>query len=250
MKHRITKSWLPDLPDFRDQLFEVSKPKPLSKKVDLRTGLPPIYDQDVLGSCGPNAIGAVFDFERNRQGKPFLNPSRLFMYFNARETEGSINEDAGIMIRDGIKSVAKKGVCSEIDWPYDIAQFATRPSPACYASALNNQVLSYRRIAPNLRSMMQCLASGFPFVFGFSVFDSFESDAVAKTGIVPMPKSSETLLGGHAVVACGYNQNTTRFLCRNSWGAAWGQDGYFEMPFDYLSNENLADDRWTIKLVE
>jgi C1A family cysteine protease len=97
--------------------------------------------------------------------------------------------------------------------------------------------------------MKGCLASGFPFVFGFTVYTSFESEEVAHTGIVPMPSEGEQALGGHAVVAVGYNDASKRFIVRNSWGVQWGQKGYFEIPYEYLINSDLADDFWTIKLI-
>jgi C1A family cysteine protease len=98
--------------------------------------------------------------------------------------------------------------------------------------------------------MKGCLAAGFPFVFGFSVYESFETQAVAKTGVVPMPDKKEKMLGGHAVMAVGYDDSEGRFIVRNSWGPKWGQGGFFTMPYDYLVNQDLAADFWTIRLVE
>jgi C1A family cysteine protease len=107
----------------------------------------------------------------------------------------------------------------------------------------------YQRLLPNLNQLKGCLALGYPFVFGFSVYESFESATVARTGKVPMPKPREALLGGHAVLTVGYDDVEERFLMRNSWGASWGMAGYFTMPFDYLVDPNLCDDFWTVKSV-
>lgn len=95
--------------------------------------------------------------------------------------------------------------------------------------------------------MRSCLADGFPFVFGFTVYESFESQQVAKSGVVSMPKPTERALGGHAVLGVGYNDAKKTFIVRNSWGDDWGQKGYFIMPYKYLSDRNLADDFWTIR---
>ena len=249
MKRRY--GYIPDLPDFRDHRYKLAAPIPLPPVVDLRPGMPPVYDQGQLGSCTANAIAAAFDFERNRQGKPFITPSRLFIYFNEREMEGTVDSDSGAQIRDGIKSVADDGVCAETDWPYDIPEFLFQPPPACYGSALKNQSLLYERIPSDLTLMLQCLAGGFPFVFGFSVYESFESDAVAASGIIPMPATNESQVGGHAVVAVGYDQSRQAILVRNSYGPDWGfEGGHFWLPYGYASNPDLADDRWVIKLVE
>jgi C1A family cysteine protease len=150
------------------------------------------------------------------------------------------------MIRDGIKTLKHQGVCAEKKWPYIISKFAAKPSPACYKEALDHQITSYHRIL-TLDEMRRCLAEGFPFVFGFTVYESFESQEVAKTGIVPMPQPNERSIGGHAVLAAGYDEAQQRFIIRNSWGIGWGQKGYFTIPYDYAANRNLSDDFWTIR---
>ena len=182
--------------------------------------------------------------------KKAFTPSRLFIYYNERAIEGTLNEDSGAMIRDGIKSVVKQGVCKETDWPYVIARFTKKPAKTCYTEAMNHQVVSYQRVTQTLNQMKGCLASGYPFVFGFSVYESFETSTVAKTGKVPMPRSGETMLGGHAVAAVGYNDADQRFIVRNSWGGDWGKKGYCFMPYAYLTDPDLAADFWTIRMVE
>lgn len=250
---RYHYGWLPDFPDQRDFLYAAPMAvlRVLPAKANLRRQCPPVYDQGALGSCTANAIGAAHHFEQLRQqaAHAFL-PSRLFIYYNERVLEHTVNEDAGAQIRDGIKSVVKQGVCPETQWPYVIAQFTRKPSPACYEEALEHQVLSYRRLQPLLAQMKGCLASGFPFIFGFSVYESFESPTVARTGRVPLPQSGERVLGGHAVLAVGYDDAIQCFTVRNSWGATWGAKGYCYMPYAYLTDPNLASDFWTIRMVE
>ena len=138
-----------------------------------------------------------------------------------------------------------------------VRQLCNRPRPAwvlvhpseCYRQAEKERVSQYLRLDNGLVSLLTCLASDFPFVFGFSVYESFESSTVAQTGVVQMPKRGERLVGGHAVVAAGYDLAAKRFVVRNSWGARWGQHGYFTMPFDYVTDPYLAADFWTIRQV-
>ena len=252
MNHKIKRyGWTPDLPDHRDHLFaalsEVLAKLPPS--ADLRGQCPPVYDQGQLGSCTANAIAAAMEFDRIKEALQDFMPSRLFIYYNERVIEGTVASDGGAQIRDGIKSVASQGVCPESEWPYDIAQFATKPTSQCYTDAALDKAVSYQRLTHDVNQMKGCLAGGYPFVFGFTVYESFESQQVAQTGVVQMPQSGEQSIGGHAVLAVGYDDQSQRFIVRNSWGANWGMQGYFTMPYAYLMDANLADDYWTIRLV-
>lgn len=248
--HRF--GWQPDVPDHRDHLYAapVIYLAKLPAKADLRKQCPAVYDQGQLGSCTANAIGAAMQFERRKQKlKPDFVPSRLFIYYNERAMDNSIGSDAGAQIRDGIKSVSKQGDCPEKEWPYVIAKFTDKPAAACYKDALKYKAVQYQRVPQVLNQMKGCLASGYPFVFGFSVYESFESAQVAQSGIANMPGSTEKLLGGHAVLAVGYDNATQRFIVRNSWSDGWGMKGYFSLPYAYLTDPNLSADFWTIRLV-
>lgn len=189
-------------------------------------------------------------FVRMKQGLDGFPISRLLLYYNERAMEGTVNEDAGAEIRSGMKSVAKQGVCPEDLWPYDIKKFTKKPPRTAYRRALKHQTVRYMRVAQTLEQLKGCLAEGFPFVFGFTVYESFDVGKVAKTGMMSMPKASEASLGGHAVMAVGYSNAKKRFLIRNSWGTDWALKGYFWMPFDYITSSDLADDFWTIRQVE
>jgi len=244
--------WIPDLPDQRDHLYAapVVHLAKLPPKVDLRGKCPAPYDQGELGSCTANAIAGAIQFDRMKQKlKNNFVPSRLFIYYNERVIEGTVQSDSGAQIRDGIKSVAHDGDCPEKEWPYDIAKFAAKPVAGCYKDALRYKALTYQRVVQTLSQLKGCLASGYPFVFGFTVYESFESDAVAKSGALPMPAPKEKVLGGHAVLAVGYDDSEQRFIVRNSWGKTWGLHGYFTMPYAYLTDNNLADDIWTIRVI-
>jgi len=243
--------WTPDLPDHRDFLY--AAPTPVLRKIpvraDLRSKCPKkIYSQGQLGSCTGNAIAAAIEFDLMKQrARKVFTPSRLFIYYNERAIEHTIDEDSGAQIRDGIKTVAKLGACPEDEWPYDILQFTEKPSSSCYTDAKKNLVKVYQRLVQDLNTMKGCIADGFPFVFGFTVYQSFMSASVARTGNVPMPSTAEKVDGGHAVLAVGYDDATRRFTVRNSWGKDWGKGGYFFMPYAYLLDDNLAADFWTIR---
>lgn len=244
--------WQRDLPDHRDFLFTapLATLGPLPAKVDLRPQCPPVYDQGQLGSCMANAIAAAIQFDRLKQKISDFAPSRLFIYYNERVMEHSVASDSGAQIRDGIKSVGQQGDCPETEWPYVVAKFKSKPAAACYKDALKYKVVSYQRVTQTMGQLKGCLAAGFPFVFGFTVYESFESPAVAKTGRAPLPKTGEQIVGGHAVVGVGYDDAKQVFIVRNSWSASWGLKGYFTLPYAYLSDPNLASDFWTVRVVQ
>ena len=240
--------WVPDLPDHRDLLYNQLRavPPSLPVSVDLRPKCPPVENQGNLGSCTANALAGALEFLELESRTPFTDLSRLFIYFNERVIEHTVKSDSGAQIRDGIKTLAKQGVCPEKKWPYVISKFEVKPGPACYTEAKKHTITSYHRIL-TLDEMRTCLAEGYPFVFGFTVYESFESQEVARTGIVNMPESGERAVGGHAVLGAGYDDNQRRFFVRNSWGKEWGQHGYFTIPYGYLASRNLADDFWTVR---
>jgi C1A family cysteine protease len=245
--------WAPDLPDHRDHVYSAPLPVlvKLPPKKDLRSGCPPVYDQGQLGSCTANAISGAIQFEQKKQKVITFMPSRLFIYYNERVMEGTVNSDAGAQIRDGVKSVANIGVCPETEWPYNINKFADKPTPKCDTDAKKCQAVGYQRLdSSDLNQLKGCIASGYPFIFGFTVYDAFESQQVAKTGVLNMPGPKEKVQGGHAVLAVGYDDATQRFTVRNSWGKDWGIKGYFTIPYSYLTTTNLADDFWTIRILK
>ena len=245
--------WLPDLPDHRDLKYAKIAPrlKLLPAVVSLQSLCPPVEDQGALGSCTANALVGALEYLEKKDGIPFADLSRLFVYYNERVIGGTVAEDSGAFLRDGIKTLAKQGVCTEAAWPYatDAKTFTEKPPAPCYTAAKKHRILSYHRIETGAE-MRACLADGSPFVFGFTVYESFQSPQVAKTGALKLPKKTEPVVGGHAVLAVGYDDKTKQFLIRNSWGEGWGKKGYFTIPYAYLEDRNLSDDFWTIRAAE
>jgi C1A family cysteine protease len=242
--------WVRDLPDHRDRfwLAPALASAQLPAAVDLRPQCPPVYDQGQLGSCTANAIAGAIQFDEIRSGiAPTWTPSRLFIYYNERVVEGTVDADSGAQLRDGIKVIAAQGVCPEADWPYDISRFTEKPSAQAFADAVHDRVGSYQRLTQSLAQLKTCIASGFTYVFGFTVFSSFEGGDVAKTGVIPLPQPSESVVGGHAVVCVGYDDARQAFIIRNSWGTGWGDMGYGYMPYAYMLDTGLTADFWTIQ---
>lgn len=239
---------IPDLKDHRDKRFSILEGQVLPTLVDLRDQDSPIEDQGPLGSCTSFASGAAFRFDLRKQGLSDFVISHLFEYYNSR-AKNQKSADAGATIRDAIKALNTYGICPETEWPYNVEKFASKPPTRCYTDALKDRAVTYLRVSQSLTQMKSCLAQGFPFVIGISVYESFESDQVATTGIVPMPSQDESLLGGHALLVVGYDTSKSWFIVRNSWGTSFGDKGYVYIPFEYLGDSDLASDFWTIRAI-
>jgi C1A family cysteine protease len=241
-------NWKPDRPDFRDLKFSIAPNVTLPEKVDMRDKYDLIYDQGQLGSCTANATAMAYDYERIKQGLKPIAPSRLFIYYNERVLSNHVNLDSGAYLRDGIKALSKLGVCPEAMWPYDTSKFKRKPTKKCYDNALPNVIKTYLRIDNTvLTNIKTVLASGYGFVLGIAVYESFTSDDVKETGFVPMPSTSESLIGGHAVYCLGYDDSLKCLIIRNSWGPDWGDKGHFYLPYEYATNPSLATDYWAIE---
>lgn len=244
--------WRPSLPDHRDLRFTAPDEATFSlpPQLSLRDRCPAVWNQGNLGSCTAHAVGAAYIMEAKRQGVYEYMPARLYMYFNARLLERTQNEDSGATLRDAVKAVAAWGVPAESMWPYDIAKFTKKPTYRTYQVGSRNQALRYMAVAQSETQIKARLVQGYPVIVGFSVFESFESQAVRASGAMPMPGPDETLLGGHAVLVVGWDDNRGCWEVRNSWGSRWGDRGYFWMPYQYLLDRNLSGDFWTIEQVE
>ncbi len=243
--------WIPDVPDARDLYATVAAPRDLPKSVDLRPMCPPVYNQGALGSCTAQAVGAILQFTEQEVTRKGSTPSRLFLYYNARVLQGTVDHDSGASIRNAVKAVNRAGFCHEPLWPYRISDYGKKPAKGVYSEAKKHllQPAQYARVPQTLEAIQAALADHNPIVFGFAVYESFESADVRVTGNVPMPGRDEKMLGGHAVVLVGYNDRTNYFIVRNSWGAQWGIGGYCRMPYEFVLHPEISADFWQISMV-
>ena len=239
--------WVRDKVDSRDHPYQLTN-KTQSNVIDLRQYCSPIEDQGQLGSCTGNAIAGAIELLHKRQNRT-LDISRLFIYYYERMFIGTVNYDSGAYIRDGIKACYTYGAPTENLWPYNISKFRTVPPKEALIDAAKRKVTSYQRAA-DFNQVIDAISSGYPVTIGFSVYSSFDSPTVARTGIMPYPDTKkERLLGGHAVLLVGYNKNNNTFIARNSWGTSWGDRGYFYMPFQVIQNTSMSSDFWVIKSI-
>lgn len=231
------------MPDKRDlRFYPLVIEAKLPVKVDLAPKCSPVEDQGQIGSCTAQSVAGLLEFNQKKK----MEHSRFFIYWNERVMEGTTDEDAGATLRSGMKVIHQLGSCDEKLWEHKEDNLFTAPPKKCFTAAKKNKIKQYTRVGGHINSMKTILASGVPFVFGFAVYSSFMTAKVAKSGVMPMPKSHDSMLGGHAVMAVGYDDKKKMVKIRNSWGVGWGQKGYFYMPYEFIDDSDFCDDFWMI----
>lgn len=253
LKRRINFGWVRDNPDPRDKPLMMANPllaATLPPSVDLTTRHRfHVYDQGELGSCVAHATASAIEYAHavypaestSRIHDQRFPVSRLFLYYQAREAMGTTKEDSGCMIRDCLKAAYNTGAPRETGWKYDISQFAQKPPIYSYKSAPFHKITSYSSVRVQISAIKQALASGLPVIFGVTLFDSFFNSPD-----VPLPALSESLQGGHCMLAVGYDDSTRRVKFLNSWGVGWGNAGFGTIPYSYIGDNQFGDDYWTI----
>jgi C1A family cysteine protease len=225
--------------------------KDLPPRVDLRPHLTCVEDQAEVSSCTANALAGAYEYLAKRALGEAGDVSRLFIYYNAREYDGGVTGDTGCTIASAIQVLQELGACNELTWTYDQQRINQRPLPEAYDEALNFLIEEAHELEIDLDAMKHCLAEGYPFAFGLTLFASF--DRAGKRGLVPMPnpdgEDGREAHGAHAMLCVGYSDQSQAFIVRNSWGEAWGDRGYCYIPYDYLANPEYCDECWAVRAI-
>jgi C1A family cysteine protease len=235
----------PSLPDDRDYIYKSDSTEVLREVVDLREWDTIVESQYDLGSCASNALTNAYELcVRRMYPEYFTHLSRLFIYYNTRVEYGDVQSDQGMFLRDGLKSLAKFGVCSEQLWPYDVRNFNYMPPEECYKDAEKRKILTYQKLI-SVYYITEILNHNKPVVFGMQIYESF-MDLNERISTVNFPGRKERSLGGHAMCMVGYDSKQRLFLAKNSFGSSWGDQGYCWIPFDYIRQEGY--DIWTFDI--
>ncbi len=239
-----------DTHDERDFLYSSIASTGLPKNVNLWNERISIRDQSYLGSCTAFALSYIrlYWLMKRINTKFSFDPfSPLYLYWHERDLEGDVDADRGASLRSGMKILHDFGLAFEKDCPYIPALYKEHPSQRAETFASSFRIASYHRIS-GIEQLKQALADGFPVVSGVSIYSSFESQAVADSGVVPMPDlAKERCLGGHALAIFEYNDDTQLVTGPNSWGPKWGDNGLYHMPYAMFEDYTYVKDMWVMK---
>jgi hypothetical protein len=250
-KWRPAGGWTPDLPYHKHKKYTdiadpsmLDHPKPTA---DLSGLFPEVVNQEGLNCCTACACTGAYEYEIGLAQAHIVSArfSFIFVYYNQRVLQGSLHCNLGASIGDGLYTLSHRGVCTDDEWPVNFHEFEKKPYKSCYEDALGNRISAYYQLDRDIKQMKACLSEGHPFIFGFSASDSTRN---APNGDIPIPGDDDSSIFGHAVVAVGYDDEKQLFNIRNSWGNAWGNNGYGTIPYSYLTEEGFSRDFWTIRL--
>lgn len=245
---RRAYGWKRSPVDHRDRCYQPSfRGNFLPVKADVLDLLPPVKNQGQTNTCGPHAAACLIQADEFDAKLVCDEPSVPFIYWNAREKMGNNLADTGVENRAMMQGLHDEGWCPDALMPFAQYSSSQAPEVEAYDSAENRRISDYAAVPQLATAMMQTIASRRPFLFGFTVYQSFESELVEQTGAVPMPRTGEALLGGHDVVIYGYDSLRKVFLFRNSYGESWGDKGNGTIPFAYACHPALAGDFWVVR---
>lgn len=229
-------NWRPSRPDANRRVWAANRVSLSPPSLDPLDTQVAIWDQGQLGSCTAHGNGRIFAYRIWKELSKVFMPSRLFIYYCERMQEGTVKQDAGAIIHDGLAALEQYGCPPEKLWKYDIRKFATKPPASVWRNALKELALQGASVPLDVDSIKASLMADLPVTFGFTVFESFMNNAWLSGGIMPLPIAGEKTVGGHCVVFVGWDDSKSAFWCSNSWGSNWGINGRFLMPYAFLSN--------------
>lgn len=216
-------------------LKEGSKSETYPSKYDLRNVngnnyISPVKDQGNCGSCVAFGTAAtvqgtariIKQFPYNSiLGTSFNDLSEAQLFYCYAASEGR-NCDNGWYVSSAM-SACQQGVVPGSCFPYKAGD---RDCKLCsnYQSMLT-KIGAWHNIN-NTGDMKTWISTRGPLEATFIVYSDFYN---YKKGVYKHTSGKEE--GSHAVVCIGYDDSLQAWLCQNSWGTGWGEDGYFWIAY-------------------
>jgi hypothetical protein len=256
----------PVSPHVNYYLFPV-KNVSLPSRVDLREPgggcypYPPIFDQSLLDNCSSAAVIGGYQCTQRKQkpgGTSYPIPSALYNYYYARTLTGNTTMNSGTSVEASLDAMLL-GVAEETYWPYHPDKVHTTPDVEAQINALSHSIVQYDRLLPTLDNLKRTLASGYSFLFTFAITKSMDqwfrdrNLQVKSNFLLPIvPFAQSDLVGAHTVLVVGYDDkylSVGGFVCRNSWGSQWGQEGHFWFPYSSTIYPDLSTSFFIIQKI-
>lgn len=227
-------------------------------KVDLKTYTPIPGDQGKMGSCVGWAVGygalttqyAILNNLKDRAQITQLALSAAFIYNQIRLE--SNNCQNGVLIEDALELVHRKGDCLYKN--FDLTLNSCKDSPQehhlleAQQFGINDYAAVFTSNEPEgskITKACKILAAKVPLIVGMDLTSSFWQ--IGKGSRQWMVKPDEKPEGMHAMLLVGYDNVKKQFELMNSFGAAWGNNGYIYISFKQF--ERLCRFAYVMNLV-
>lgn len=225
-------------------IAEASAIVPSASVVDYTPQMGEVRSQGEEGSVVGFAIAYAMEYQIFKTTHQRVRLSPRAIYYLSRKLTNSFPYDSGAQIKDGVKAVLTKGAVLDNIWPYKERDSSASP-PRDFATATRYKL---KRAVPlkGIDQIKSALSTTGPVVAGITLYDSMVQEDVKKTGLVPMPKAKESVIGGHAICIVGYDDSKKLFKFINSWSDEWGDKGYGYLSYQYMKNN--SDDIWSLSM--
>ncbi|MEI6870694.1 MAG: C1 family peptidase [Verrucomicrobiota bacterium] len=224
--------------------FIHAAPQTIAPASDLRSKMPPVYDQGQKGSCSANAGAADFEALWKQAHGSFLKVSRQGLYTCELIHDGNWPSDEGSYTTSIIWVLKNQGVGTEKCFPY--SKPVSAPLPKCYLpdAAKHKLIDAYDVDNTDGTSIRAALTAGLPVVFGGYVYADIQR--LQPPYILPSPKGRP--IGGHEMTVVGHDDAKQIYTVRNSWGASWGDHGHLYIKYEDMHNPRIYEDFAAMKL--
>lgn len=214
----------------------------LPRWFSLRPYTPYPKNQGSINSCvgwamGYAAMTTQRAYERRITNRKEITDnaySALYIYNQVKE--GSCM--SGAFVPKAAEFIKNSGDCKSADFDFPYGDCERQPQ-AIHVSQSQSHLIKdfvalFDKETPAKTTVMRVkrsIAEGKPVVVGMNISESLKRLSAMDSRWNPSGMSSDKMLGGHALCVIGYNDSLGVFEIMNSWGPAWGDQGYFTVSY-------------------
>jgi Papain family cysteine protease len=199
-----------------------------------------IKDQGACGSCVAFGVCAAMEGTlRVQENDPNLSIdlSEAHLFYCHGRAQGR-NCDNGWIPDEALQACQNAGIVDDACYPYTAGDQDCTGRCSDWQQRLH-KVTAFHTVSATA-DMKTWLSTKGPLPACFVVYADFRH---YRSGVYRHVSGEQ--LGGHCVSIVGYNDSDQCWICKNSWGTGWGEDGFFKIGYG-----ECAIDTWQVCAVE